>query len=250
MVLSSEGGDKLALAVTVTVVASSPGGGGGGGVVDNDVGTVTTISSKYFDAISEMSLPTIDPETQKSIISISDTKHNPNNRHNKKPASSTTTQKAGAIEGEKKDDGNGEKTGEVKGNDAPPADIVIQRIESGASIRSVNAIAPRPKEKSEEEKEEKESGYATSAELAKFTKRQRIKYNEEILAHLGLSEYDYRYRKIPDDAVILALAMCSNHIEVKENLKEEACFWLEYFNDSSVDYLVLKRKGMNLANIS
>lgn len=227
-----------------------------------------------------MSIPTIDPDTQKSIISISDNKHNPNNRHNKASltktstntatnptnpttpkatatsaaAAKTTTADTGESIDEKegdKDNGDDEEQQEIV---EAPKDIIIQRIEAVASIRSVNAVAPRPVEKTAEEKAEREakesSGYATAKEISKFSKRQRIKYNEEILARVGLSEYDLRYRKIPDDAVVLALAMCSNHIEVKENLKEEASFWLEYFNDSSRDFLMLKRKGMNLANIS
>jgi hypothetical protein len=193
----------------------------------------SSLQSKMFDIVSEMSLPSFDPDTQISVVSVSDHKYNQQNNKKNKKKKNGGKDESDTVQEEEAGDG--------------PADIVIQQITTTASHRSVNAVA-KPDNKKESTKSEEV--YATSKEMATFSNRQRIRYNEAVLSRLGLSEYDYRYRKMPEDAVIIALALCAHHIEVRESLREEAGFWLEYFNDTSRDYFMLKRKGTNLANLS
>jgi hypothetical protein len=198
------------------------------------------LSLKIVDYVSEMSLPSYDPDTQISVVSVSDNKYNEWNRHknNKKPATSAGGGKSG-----KKGDGIAGEDGDE--DEGQPQEFVIQQITVTGSLHSVNAIAPKPEDK---KSEKNDNIYVSTKEMQRFSNRQKIKYNEEIMSRIGQSEYDLRYRRMPADCVIIALSMCAHHIEVKESLREEGSFWLEYFNDTSRDYYMMKRKGISLAS--
>jgi hypothetical protein len=202
-------------------------------------------SLKLIDCVSEMSLPSYDPDAQLSVVSVSDNKYNEWNRHkkNKKPVGTS-----GGGKGDKKAEGEiaeGEEKKEGDGDEGQPQEFVIQQITVVGSLHSINAIAPKPQDK---KPEKNENIYVSTKEMQRFSNRQKIKYNEEIMSRIGQSEYDLRYRRMPADSVIIALSMCSHHIEVKELLREEGSFWLEYFNDTSRDYYMMKRKGISLAS--
>jgi hypothetical protein len=206
---------------------------------NNSLAEKEDASSKLvIDAISEMSLPSIDADAQLSLVSISDNKFNPKykKKKNKGAPGADEDEEVGAGGG-----GGGREGGEENADD-PAAIYQIHQVDN-ESKRSVNAVAVKPPKRDKQ----KDEPFASTKEIAAFTNRQRIKYNESILSRIGLSEYDLRYRTMPVDPVVIALSMCSFHIEVTETLRTEAAFWLEHFNDNSRDFYVLKRKGMSLA---
>lgn len=58
-----------------------------------------------------------------------------------------------------------------------------------------------------------------------------------------------RYKSPPAEVVIIALAMCTAHIEVRGKERKAAADWLEIWNDSSRDFKLAVLKGRNLSGL-
>eukprot|EP01039_Chlorochromonas_danica_P009777 gene9777-10812_t len=58
-----------------------------------------------------------------------------------------------------------------------------------------------------------------------------------------------RYRSPPAEVVIIALAMCTAHVEVREKERKASADWLEIWNDNSRNFKLAVLKGRNLSGL-
>lgn len=73
--------------------------------------------------------------------------------------------------------------------------------------------------------------------------------NQMLVNVLGLFEFEARYVTRPAESIVLGVAMISSHAEVETREKQMANRWLDVWDDGSRAFKLLKRKGMDLAGL-
>ena len=71
----------------------------------------------------------------------------------------------------------------------------------------------------------------------------------QIQDEIGLFEFERRYTARPDDVVVIAVAMVSSHNEIETREKEMANRWLDVWDDGTLDYKIVKKKGKDIAGL-
>lgn len=213
------------------------------------------MTGKILEEVSEISVPTINDHGQISMISVSDNKYN----QSKQPPPAIPTDKVTV-------------TPSVHSSNTMPTMYTILQpaaLPHQPSPRSIGAVAD--KLISGHPENERNLAYleARSKQLAGpggtiatgvsvvlsvnetryALAKQKQRHNQEILNQIGQVAFDARYVNTPADSIIMAIAMCTYHVEVNERERDLGKYWLEVWNDNSFEYKALIRKGKNLCGL-
>lgn len=79
--------------------------------------------------------------------------------------------------------------------------------------------------------------------------KKRFIHNKDLIDDIGIHAFESRYLVKPPDAVIIALAMMSSHIELSSREIEMAKRWLGLWDDNSLEFRLLKKKGIEMSGL-
>lgn len=202
----------MVLSVDPALVGTAGGGGEGRGAGTRSGGA--SLTGFQFDAISEMSVPSVDvdglrseatPVVNMGVAAVGAQDEEYDASQDRSPPPRRISRRDTAAAGSSTD-GNGEAS-KVGTNDAMDenAQVPSNQIKKAANQMLVNA--------------------------------------------LGLFEFEARYVARPAESIVLGVAMISSHAELEVREKQMANRWLDVWDDGSRAFKLLKKKGMDLAGL-
>lgn len=223
--------------------------------VSEDISAVDPMAGRVFEAISEMSMPSIDidhkyREEQKDPAVVMHDRVIP------RPKSKTEAELIAAakereekalrekeedefrrkIEEEEEDeskDGTDSIVGSLK-----PLPVTMAKIVGGPEL---DGSATKSVTSSQEA--------VVTGRIPKRTQGPGTVINTALKSSLGLNAFDERYTKAPADIIVTAVSMVATMCEINERERQLASRWLDVWEDGSRNFRLAKRKGRDLCGI-
>ena len=173
--------------------------------------------SMVIDAVSEMSIPAIDPDARFDAIQ---------DKRDELPSFENHNNSA----------------------------YIVQEIKDEGSARSINAVQEKPEPRATGKDQLIIPPHHVPSAASNFGDKGRpvpgrkkaMSRNLELLKQIGQAEFELRYVRTPAESIINAISMCAANVECGQHERQLAEFWLEVWNDNSRDYKNMVRKGKNL----
>lgn len=154
----------------------------------SEINSLTSEGGRVIDALSELSLPSYDPEGAPADLKV-----------------------------------------------RPLPDLPDEEEEGMQSAITSKAVVPEESEDGDGKEQDKDK-----AEEAK-NKAQEAELTRQLL--------EERYHRTPSERIIIALAMCAAHVEVRERERNMAAAWLETWSNQTREYKIAILKGKNLCGL-
>lgn len=199
----------MVLSVDPALVGTAGGGGEGRGAGTRSGGA--SLTGFQFDAISEMSVPSVDVDGLRS------------------EATPVVNMGVAAVGAQDEEDAL---------HDRFPPRRISRRDTAAGSSTDGNGEASKVGTNDAMD----ENAQVPSNQIKKAA-------NQMLVNALGLFEFEARYVARPAESIVLGVAMISSHAELEVREKQMANRWLDVWDDGSRAFKLLKKKGMDLAGL-
>ena len=118
-----------------------------------------------------------------------------------------------------------------------------------AAETTEGAVAKKINDGSKERHNRREVAYSLDIIMCD-RKRKTVIVNRKLFNLLGHRDFTARYLRSPSDDVVVAMALVAGHKDMEKAERDTATVWLDLWDDSSLHFQYLRKRGLERSGSS